>query len=120
MVEQFKRRDFLRCVRPLESVAAGSFTCIEIAKAAAVDIPVVDKLSTVLIDGSQISSSARVRWGTSRSSRRHGSRTIVRPLHNQWGLSLYLQSQRGDEQRTIMLDFGYTPEALSTYRTDRR
>ena len=35
-----------------------------------------------------------------------------RPLHNQWGLSLYIQSQRGNEQRTIMLDFGYTPEAL--------
>ena len=35
-----------------------------------------------------------------------------RALHNQWGLSLYLQSQRGNEQRTIMLDFGYTPEAL--------
>jgi len=35
-----------------------------------------------------------------------------RTLHNQWGLSLYLQSQRGNEQRTIMLDFGYTPEAL--------
>jgi 7,8-dihydropterin-6-yl-methyl-4-(beta-D-ribofuranosyl)aminobenzene 5'-phosphate synthase len=33
-------------------------------------------------------------------------------LHNQWGLSLYLQSQRGDEQRTLMLDYGYSPDAL--------
>jgi 7,8-dihydropterin-6-yl-methyl-4-(beta-D-ribofuranosyl)aminobenzene 5'-phosphate synthase len=35
-----------------------------------------------------------------------------RAIHNQWGLSLYLESQRGGEQRNVMLDFGYTPEAL--------
>jgi 7,8-dihydropterin-6-yl-methyl-4-(beta-D-ribofuranosyl)aminobenzene 5'-phosphate synthase len=33
-------------------------------------------------------------------------------LHNQWGLSLYVQSQRAAEQRTIFLDFGYSPDAL--------
>jgi metal-dependent hydrolase (beta-lactamase superfamily II) len=33
-------------------------------------------------------------------------------LHNQWGLSLFLESQRASEQRTIMLDFGYSPDAL--------
>ncbi len=29
-----------------------------------------------------------------------------------WGLSLYLESQREAEQRRLMLDFGYSPEAL--------
>ena len=33
-------------------------------------------------------------------------------LHNEWGLSLYLESQRGDENRTILLDFGYTAPAI--------
>ena len=35
-----------------------------------------------------------------------------RSLHNQWGLSLFLELQRASEQRNVMLDFGYTPEAL--------
>ena len=35
-----------------------------------------------------------------------------RAMHNEWGLSLWLESQRADEQRTVMLDFGYTPTAL--------
>jgi 7,8-dihydropterin-6-yl-methyl-4-(beta-D-ribofuranosyl)aminobenzene 5'-phosphate synthase len=34
-------------------------------------------------------------------------------FHNQWGLSLFLETQREAEQRTILLDFGYTGEALS-------
>src|SRR5207247_1516197 len=33
-------------------------------------------------------------------------------LHNQWGLSLFLESQRGSQQRAMMLDFGYSPDAL--------
>jgi 7,8-dihydropterin-6-yl-methyl-4-(beta-D-ribofuranosyl)aminobenzene 5'-phosphate synthase len=33
-------------------------------------------------------------------------------LHNQWGLSLFLESQRDQEQRATMLDFGYTSAAL--------
>jgi 7,8-dihydropterin-6-yl-methyl-4-(beta-D-ribofuranosyl)aminobenzene 5'-phosphate synthase len=33
-------------------------------------------------------------------------------LHNQWGLSLALESRIGSELRRMMLDFGYTPAAL--------
>jgi 7,8-dihydropterin-6-yl-methyl-4-(beta-D-ribofuranosyl)aminobenzene 5'-phosphate synthase len=33
-------------------------------------------------------------------------------IHTQWGLSLWLESRRGSEPRTLMLDFGYTPDAL--------
>ena len=33
-------------------------------------------------------------------------------LHNQWGLALALESRIGSEARHLMLDFGYTPEAL--------
>ncbi len=33
-------------------------------------------------------------------------------IHTQWGLSLWLESQRGNEPRTLMLDYGYTPDVL--------
>ena len=33
-------------------------------------------------------------------------------LHNEWGLSLALESRIGNDTRNIMLDFGYTPNAL--------
>ena len=114
MIEQFKRRDFLRgCAAIGGAVAAGSFTCIEIAKAAAIDIPVVDKLSIrVLIDGSQNIFQRPGKVGNVSIEPAPRQQDYRRALHNQWGLSLYLQSQRGNEQRTILLDFGYTPEAL--------
>ena len=35
-----------------------------------------------------------------------------RILHNEWGLSLLLESQRADEARILLLDFGYTADAL--------
>jgi len=35
-----------------------------------------------------------------------------RSLHNEWGLSLWLESQRGEEQRTVLLDYGYSPSVL--------
>jgi 7,8-dihydropterin-6-yl-methyl-4-(beta-D-ribofuranosyl)aminobenzene 5'-phosphate synthase len=35
-----------------------------------------------------------------------------RSLHNEWGLSLWLESERGAEKRTVMLDYGYTPAVL--------
>lgn len=33
-------------------------------------------------------------------------------LHNEWGLSLALESHMGADTRHLMLDYGYTPEAL--------
>lgn len=35
-----------------------------------------------------------------------------RTLHNEWGLSLALESRKGTETRNLLLDAGYTPEAL--------
>jgi 7,8-dihydropterin-6-yl-methyl-4-(beta-D-ribofuranosyl)aminobenzene 5'-phosphate synthase len=36
-----------------------------------------------------------------------------RSLHNEWGLSLWLESQGPGGARTMMLDYGYTPEVLA-------
>src|SRR5262245_34986469 len=33
-------------------------------------------------------------------------------LNGEWGLSMHAQSQRGDEERNVLVDFGYTPEVL--------
>jgi 7,8-dihydropterin-6-yl-methyl-4-(beta-D-ribofuranosyl)aminobenzene 5'-phosphate synthase len=33
-------------------------------------------------------------------------------LHNEWGLSLALESQAGPQTRNFLLDYGYTPQAL--------
>jgi 7,8-dihydropterin-6-yl-methyl-4-(beta-D-ribofuranosyl)aminobenzene 5'-phosphate synthase len=33
-------------------------------------------------------------------------------LHNEWGLALALESRRGAESKQLLLDAGYTPEAL--------
>jgi 7,8-dihydropterin-6-yl-methyl-4-(beta-D-ribofuranosyl)aminobenzene 5'-phosphate synthase len=38
--------------------------------------------------------------------------TTTRNVHSEWGLSLYLQSQQAAEQRTFMLDFGYSGPVL--------
>lgn len=34
-------------------------------------------------------------------------------LNGEWGLSMHAQSQRGGEQRNVLVDFGYTPEVLN-------
>ena len=34
-------------------------------------------------------------------------------LHNEWGLALALESQAGNQTRNLMLDFGYTVDALT-------
>jgi 7,8-dihydropterin-6-yl-methyl-4-(beta-D-ribofuranosyl)aminobenzene 5'-phosphate synthase len=38
---------------------------------------------------------------------------LPRTLHNEWGLSLHLQSARGAETRQYLVDFGFTPETLN-------
>jgi len=77
-------------------------------------VPTVDNLTVrVLTD----SSYDTPRVGTSKwvKTRRAG---LVAPndprktLHNEWGLALALESRMGAESRQILLDFGYTPNAL--------
>jgi 7,8-dihydropterin-6-yl-methyl-4-(beta-D-ribofuranosyl)aminobenzene 5'-phosphate synthase len=36
-----------------------------------------------------------------------------RTLQNEWGLSLHLASARGDEQRQVLIDFGFTGDTLN-------
>jgi 7,8-dihydropterin-6-yl-methyl-4-(beta-D-ribofuranosyl)aminobenzene 5'-phosphate synthase len=114
MTDTLRRRDFLKASAAFAGAAAASgFTCVEIASAAPIQAPVVDRLAVrVLIDGSfdNFFRPGKVNGvSVEPAPRRQDYR---RSLHNQWGLSLFLESQRDSEQRNVMLDFGYTPEAL--------
>jgi 7,8-dihydropterin-6-yl-methyl-4-(beta-D-ribofuranosyl)aminobenzene 5'-phosphate synthase len=114
MTNTLRRRDFLKASAAFAGAAAASgFTCVEIASAAPIQAPVVDRLAVrVLIDGSfdNFFRPGKVNGvSVEPAPRRQDYR---RSLHNQWGLSLFLESQRASEQRNVMLDFGYTPEAL--------
>ena len=114
MTDRLRRRDFLKASAAFAgAAAAGGFACVEIANAAPIQAPVVDKLAVrVLIDGSfdAFFRPSKVNGVSVEPAPR--ARDYRRSLHNQWGLSLFLESQRAGEQRNVMLDFGYTPEAL--------
>jgi 7,8-dihydropterin-6-yl-methyl-4-(beta-D-ribofuranosyl)aminobenzene 5'-phosphate synthase len=112
MSDSKRRREFLKASVAFAG-AAGGLNCIELARAAAIQVPVVDKLTVnVLVDSSHD-------WFFKPSevhgvSIQPGSRAadFRRTLHNQWGLSLLLESQRASEQRDLMLDYGYSADAL--------
>ena len=114
MSDAIKRREFLKAtVAFAGATAAGGFCCSELASAAQIEPPVVDKLTVnVLVDSSQdlFFKSSRVRGVSIQPGPRAAD--FRRTLHNQWGLSLFLESQRGSEHRNLMLDYGYSPDAL--------
>jgi 7,8-dihydropterin-6-yl-methyl-4-(beta-D-ribofuranosyl)aminobenzene 5'-phosphate synthase len=113
-MSDFNRRDTLKMSASLAlAAAAGGFSCIEMAKAGPIEVPTIDKLSVrVLVDGAsdiffrpQEVNGVRTEPGRSANS--------LRPLHSEWGLSLLLEPQRGDEKRSFLLDYGWTPEAIN-------
>jgi 7,8-dihydropterin-6-yl-methyl-4-(beta-D-ribofuranosyl)aminobenzene 5'-phosphate synthase len=58
------------------------------------------------------------REGLTIERRTSGNQTPDAPprttLTGEWGLSMHAESQRGSEVRNVLVDFGYTPEALLT------
>jgi 7,8-dihydropterin-6-yl-methyl-4-(beta-D-ribofuranosyl)aminobenzene 5'-phosphate synthase len=113
-MSELKRRDFLKATASFAAVsAAGGFGCVEIASAAPIQAPLVDRVSVrVVIDGAY---NLFLRPGEVKGvkiERPPRESDYRRAIHNEWGLSLFIESQRAAEQRNIMLDFGYTPTAL--------
>src|SRR5215467_13834013 len=114
MPHNLKRRDFLAGSAVFAgAAAAGGFACMDFAAAAAIEVPVVDKLSIkVLVDSTH---NLFLRSGTVNGVSVQPtpiSAGFPNVIHTQWGLSLWLDSQRGNELRTLMLDYGYTPDVL--------
>jgi 7,8-dihydropterin-6-yl-methyl-4-(beta-D-ribofuranosyl)aminobenzene 5'-phosphate synthase len=111
----FDRRAFLKGSTAAAGMTAAGLSCVGIASAAPIQVPTVDRLSIrVLMDqqhdqflrGSTVNGVVHEGPGPGRSA---DARNV---LHNEWGLSLHLESQRGDDRRTILLDFGYTSGGL--------
>ncbi|MBE7939161.1 MULTISPECIES: MBL fold metallo-hydrolase [Ramlibacter] len=115
MVGSNARRNFLKTSCCLGGAALfGSLVPGRSASAASLDVPVVDKLAIkVLVDSSFdiFLRPTQVHGVAFAPSRPQGD--YRRSLHNEWGLSLWLESQRGSEMRSFMLDYGYTPEVLA-------
>jgi 7,8-dihydropterin-6-yl-methyl-4-(beta-D-ribofuranosyl)aminobenzene 5'-phosphate synthase len=116
MTSQLGRRDFLKTSALFAGAAAvGGLSRLQVARAAPIQVPTVDKLSIrVLVDQQhdQFLGSATVNGVLHQGPGPGRSPDARNVLHNQWGLSLLLESQRAQEQRTILLDFGYTPPAI--------
>jgi 7,8-dihydropterin-6-yl-methyl-4-(beta-D-ribofuranosyl)aminobenzene 5'-phosphate synthase len=115
MHQRSTRRDFLRAGAYLggASAFAGLLPASSV-QAAALQVPVVDKLSmTVVVDSAF---DAFQRPAQAQGVRVESGRRLPdfrRSLHNEWGLSLWLESQLADASRTMLLDYGYTPEVLA-------
>jgi len=114
MTNILARRDFLKATAAFAGAAASNtFSCIEIASAAPIEVPAIDKLAIrVLVDSSfdQFFRPKQANGVAVTPAARAGD--FRKTLHNEWGLSLWLESQGGGAQRTLMLDYGYTPEVL--------
>ena len=105
MTIDLQRRHFLKTSAAVAAMAAaGGFTCVEIASAAPIQVPTVDKLSIrVLVDqqhdqflrGSTVNGVVHEGPGPARSA---DARNV---LHNEWGLSLFLESQKAAEKRNM-------------------
>jgi len=108
-----KRRDFLKASAAFAGAAAGGFSCVEFSSAAAIEPPVVDKLNVkVLIDLTHNIFLKPLTFNGMTVTPAARAKDYTKELHTQWGLSYYLQSVKGGDTRTLMLDYGYTPEAL--------
>jgi 7,8-dihydropterin-6-yl-methyl-4-(beta-D-ribofuranosyl)aminobenzene 5'-phosphate synthase len=113
MIRTLGRRDFLVGSAAVAGAVGGGFACVEFAPAAPIEVPVVDKLSIkVLVDSTH---NLFLRPGAVNGVSVQPtpiSAGFPNVIHTQWGLSLWLESQRGNEPRTLMLDYGYTPDVL--------
>ncbi len=107
-----KRRDFLKASAAF-AATAGGFSCVEFAGAAPIELPVVDSVRVrVLVDLTHniFLRPTTVNRVTVQPAPR--AKDYTKELHTQWGLSMLLESAKASETRTLMLDYGYTPEAL--------
>jgi 7,8-dihydropterin-6-yl-methyl-4-(beta-D-ribofuranosyl)aminobenzene 5'-phosphate synthase len=87
------------------------------AQAVLGNVPEVDRLSlNVVVDSYQIAVAPDAKLGNVAIKRfgfALGDHPPNRSLTSEFGLSLHVTSQRGSETRNVLIDFGFTPEALN-------
>src|SRR3954463_13135419 len=94
------RRDALRSLAVLGAAPLVALLPASAARAAAIQVPTVDRLAiTVLVDSSFdiFLRPTKVNGVTVDNGRRLPD--FRRSLHNEWGLALWLESQAGDARR---------------------
>lgn len=113
-IKQLGRRDFLKAsVLAAGAAATGGLGYLRFASAAQIEAPTVDKLAIrILVDSSYdiFMRPNKLNGVTVEPAPRPAD--FRRTFHNEWGLSLWLESQRAADQRTLLLDYGYTPNVL--------
>ena len=84
------------------------------AQAPKLSVPTVDSLTIRVITDSTYDTprAGGNKWVKVRRSGFISQTDYRKALHNEWGLSLALESKIGTDTRHLMLDFGYTPNAL--------
>ena len=84
------------------------------AQAQKLSVPTVDSLTIRVITDSTYDTprAGGNKWVKVRRSGFISQTDYRKALHNEWGLSLALESKIGTDTRHLMLDFGYTPNAL--------
>src|ERR1700686_1752775 len=108
------RRDALKMSASFAlAAAAGGFSCIEMAKAGPIEVPTIDKLSVRVLVDSASDIFFRPQEANGVKTEPGRSADTKRTLHSEWGLSLLLEPQRGDQKRTFLLDYGWTPEVIN-------
>jgi 7,8-dihydropterin-6-yl-methyl-4-(beta-D-ribofuranosyl)aminobenzene 5'-phosphate synthase len=77
-------------------------------------VPVVDRLTVKVLTDSSYDTprTAASKWVKIRRAGLGTAGEYRKTLHNEWGLALALESQSGTESCNLLLDFGYTTEAL--------
>jgi 7,8-dihydropterin-6-yl-methyl-4-(beta-D-ribofuranosyl)aminobenzene 5'-phosphate synthase len=116
------RRRLLRAgVGSLATLAAGGLFSQRAVEAKPIEsptaVPVVDRIAVRVVVDSYHHAFERSGTFAGVQVQRLGFAVAPRTpprytLQNEWGLSLHIESVRGDETRQVLLDFGYTPEAL--------
>ena len=106
----YTRRDFLRTGAVFGSAAvlgAPLTPYVSPAHANLSSVPVVDRLTVTALVDAYFDLLARDEHRAALQVKR--GRGLI---HAQHGLSLFLESVRGDETKQVMLDYGWTPAAL--------
>lgn len=102
--------------------ASAALACVGLAPdafgqpAPRIEAPIVDSLSIqVVTDGNHdiFISGAQVPGVRIERVRGQSGRNERRVLRSEWGLSLWLQSRKGGEEKRFLLDFGWTGETLN-------
>src|SRR5258708_17894976 len=97
MRDMLRRRDFLESSAAFAATMAGGFACIELASGAPIQAPTVDKLSVQVLVDSSFDLFARPTHTAAVTLAAPPPTDATANLHCEWGLSLFLTTQRSTD-----------------------